>query len=242
MPRGKWLASLFQSSTRAESPVFFRLWTKGAISVSTATAEPNTDLEDKVEAVAEEATAWRMKLGVDVRDIGPCKKHVRVKVPEADIKYIRNFVLDTMKGSASVPGFRPGKAPKEIVAKKFAREIFVVGGSPGGAFEKLLAQGLADQAHVQRAIVLRPSEIAAHRHRLAVDRGHVFVGLAKGVAQDRGPRDHQPAIAPGPRRMDAAELPVEGQAVPPHRNAVLSVVPRRPDRIVALWGHRGIFE
>ncbi len=91
--------------------------------MSTATAEPNTDLEDKVETVAEESAAWRMTLGVDVRDIGPCKKHVRVKVPEADIKYIRNFVLDTMKGNAAVPGFRPGKAPKEIVAKKFAREL-----------------------------------------------------------------------------------------------------------------------
>ena len=29
---------------------------------------------------------------------------MRVKVPEADIKYIRNFVLDTMKDKAAVPG------------------------------------------------------------------------------------------------------------------------------------------
>ena len=64
-----------------------------------------------------------MTLGVDVRDIGPCKKHVRVKVPEADIKHIRDFVLDQMKSRAAVPGFRPGKAPREIVAKKFGREL-----------------------------------------------------------------------------------------------------------------------
>ena len=73
--------------------------------------------------VKEEAPAWRMTLGVDVRDIGPCKKHVRVKVPEADIKHIRDFVLDQMKSRAAVPGFRPGKAPREIVAKKFGREL-----------------------------------------------------------------------------------------------------------------------
>lgn len=66
---------------------------------------------------------WRMTLGVDVKDIGPCKKHVRVKVPGDDISYIRKFVLDTMKSKAAVPGFRPGRAPSDIVAKKFAREL-----------------------------------------------------------------------------------------------------------------------
>ncbi len=66
---------------------------------------------------------WRMTLGVDVKDIGPCKKHVRVKVPAGDISHIRNFVLDQMKSKAAVPGFRPGKAPNDIVAKRFAREL-----------------------------------------------------------------------------------------------------------------------
>ncbi len=73
--------------------------------------------------VKEEPAAWRMTLGVDVRDIGPCKKHVRVKVSESDIRHIRDFVLDQMKSRAAVPGFRPGKAPRDIVAKKFGREL-----------------------------------------------------------------------------------------------------------------------
>lgn len=64
-----------------------------------------------------------MTLGVDVKDIGPCKKHVKVKVPQTDIAYIRNFVLDEMKSKAAVPGFRPGKAPKDIIAKRFSREL-----------------------------------------------------------------------------------------------------------------------
>ena len=90
-------------------------------------AEPETTTVESADVpaapVKEEAAAWRMTLGVDVRDIGPCKKHVRVKVPEADIKHIRDFVLDQMKSRAAVPGFRPGKAPREIVAKKFGREL-----------------------------------------------------------------------------------------------------------------------
>ena len=90
-------------------------------------AEPETTTVESADVPAapmkEGAAAWRMTLGVDVRDIGPCKKHVRVKVPEADIKHIRDFVLDQMKSRAAVPGFRPGKAPREIVAKKFGREL-----------------------------------------------------------------------------------------------------------------------
>ena len=94
--------------------------------MSTAT-EPEITTAESADVpatpVKEESAAWKMTLGVDVRDIGPCKKHVRVKVPEADIKHIRNFVLDQMKSRAAVPGFRPGKAPREIVAKKFGREL-----------------------------------------------------------------------------------------------------------------------
>lgn len=90
-------------------------------------AEPETTTAESADVPAtpakEEPVAWKMTLGVDVRDIGPCKKHVRVKVPEADIKHIRSFVLDQMKARAAVPGFRPGKAPHDIVAKRFGREL-----------------------------------------------------------------------------------------------------------------------
>ena len=91
-----------------------------------AEQEPTTAESADVPATetkAEVAAAWRMTLGVDVRDIGPCKKHVKVKVPQDDISHIRNFVLDEMKSKAAVPGFRPGKAPKDIIAKRFAREL-----------------------------------------------------------------------------------------------------------------------
>ncbi|HLQ46917.1 MAG TPA: trigger factor family protein, partial [Planctomycetaceae bacterium] len=90
-------------------------------------AEPETTTAESADVPAtekpEEIPAWRMTLGVDVHDVGPCKKHVRVKVPEGDIKHIRDFVLDDMKSKAAVPGFRPGKAPRDVVAKRFGREL-----------------------------------------------------------------------------------------------------------------------
>src|SRR2546426_344851 len=90
-------------------------------------AEPETTTAESADVPAtekpEEIPAWQMTLGVDVHDVGPCKKHVRVKVPEGDIKHIRDFVLDDMKSKAAVPGFRPGKAPRDVVAKRFGREL-----------------------------------------------------------------------------------------------------------------------
>jgi trigger factor len=95
--------------------------------VSTVAEQEPTTAESAdapaAEAQPEAAPAWRMTLGVDVKDIGPCKKHVKVKVPAADIAHIRDFVLDEMKSKAAVPGFRPGKAPKDIIAKRFGREL-----------------------------------------------------------------------------------------------------------------------
>lgn len=91
--------------------------------MSTVAEQEPTTAEPQATQPAEPAAGWRMTLDVKVHDAGPCKKHVHVKVPEADIKHIRDFVLDTMKDRAAVPGFRNGKAPKEIVAKRFAREL-----------------------------------------------------------------------------------------------------------------------
>ena len=90
-------------------------------------AEPETTTAESADVPAtekaEEIPVWHMTLGVDVHDVGPCKKQVRVKVPEGDIKHIRDFVLDEMKSKAAVPGFRPGKAPRDVVAKRFGREL-----------------------------------------------------------------------------------------------------------------------
>ena len=71
---------------------------------------------------AEEA-APRMALQVEIRDLGACRKHVSVTVPEADIATIRDEALGELSKKAQVPGFRVGKVPRGLLEKRFKTEI-----------------------------------------------------------------------------------------------------------------------
>lgn len=64
-----------------------------------------------------------MSLDVSIDDIGPCRKHVRVKVPQADIDHFRQEALDEVKETAAVPGFRPGRVPVKLIEKRYKKEI-----------------------------------------------------------------------------------------------------------------------
>jgi trigger factor len=71
----------------------------------------------------EEPGKVKLQQTVDVRDIGPCKKHIRVSVSREDIdsRFADHF-SELVKKSA-IRGFRPGKAPRRIIEKQFQREV-----------------------------------------------------------------------------------------------------------------------
>lgn len=72
---------------------------------------------------AEAATGFKMSLEVDIKNIGPCRKHIRVKVPQADIDHFRNEALKEVAETAAVPGFRSGHVPAKLVERRFKKEI-----------------------------------------------------------------------------------------------------------------------
>ncbi len=65
----------------------------------------------------------RMELSVKIEDIGPCKKHVRVSVPRTSIDATSASILEDYLVRASVPGFRIGHVPAELVKKRFKSEL-----------------------------------------------------------------------------------------------------------------------
>ena len=73
-------------------------------------------------AVAE-GGPYKMSLSVDIQAAGPCRKHVRVQVPRADIDHFFNDVVKDLVSSAAVPGFRQGRVPRSLVEKKFKKEV-----------------------------------------------------------------------------------------------------------------------
>src|SRR4051812_36899132 len=60
---------------------------------------------------------------VEIRDIGPCKKYVKVSVSRDDIDRLVDEQINELEGDAVVPGFRPGKAPREIVVRKYRKQV-----------------------------------------------------------------------------------------------------------------------
>jgi trigger factor len=60
---------------------------------------------------------------VDIKDAGPCLKHIKVTIPWDDIKDRLNKKFSEMMGDVQVPGYRPGKAPRKLIEKRFAKDV-----------------------------------------------------------------------------------------------------------------------
>ncbi|HEY0455893.1 MAG TPA: trigger factor [Verrucomicrobiae bacterium] len=62
-------------------------------------------------------------MNVTVENLAPCKKLVRFEVEPAGVETAFDEMTKEFLREASVPGFRPGKAPKDMVLKKYEKEI-----------------------------------------------------------------------------------------------------------------------
>lgn len=78
--------------------------------------------EDDVET-AEAPAKYRLTLDVEMKSIGPCKKHVRIRIPRVDIEHFQQEAVKEVSGSAAVPGFRVGHVPVKLVERRFKKEL-----------------------------------------------------------------------------------------------------------------------
>ena len=60
---------------------------------------------------------------VEIEDAGPGSKKLRVTVPRDRITSHSDRTFGEVRGTASLPGFRPGKAPKHLVEKRFGKAM-----------------------------------------------------------------------------------------------------------------------
>jgi trigger factor len=62
-------------------------------------------------------------VNVTVETLAPCRKLLRVEVDAQAVDEAFAAVTKDFQKQASLPGFRPGKAPRELVAKKYEADI-----------------------------------------------------------------------------------------------------------------------
>jgi trigger factor len=64
-----------------------------------------------------------MSVVVSQRDVGPCRKQLTIEVPAPAVEAETERVLQDLGSRARVPGFRKGRIPKEILRRRFAKDI-----------------------------------------------------------------------------------------------------------------------
>jgi trigger factor len=62
-------------------------------------------------------------VNVTVENLAPCKKLVRVEVEAQKVDETFDTITKQFQREANLPGFRPGKAPREMVVRKYSKDI-----------------------------------------------------------------------------------------------------------------------
>lgn len=59
----------------------------------------------------------------ELKEISPTKKQIDVEIPAADVRAVYDRISDNYARAATVPGFRPGHAPRAVVRSRFKDQI-----------------------------------------------------------------------------------------------------------------------
>jgi trigger factor len=80
--------------------------------------------DDSPETAVDAQTPKRkLEIGVSITDVGPCKKHLKITIPRSEIERQYEESLDNLRKEAVVPGFRLGRAPRQLVVKRFRKQV-----------------------------------------------------------------------------------------------------------------------
>src|SRR5207245_880751 len=60
---------------------------------------------------------------VELRDVGPCKKHIKVTVDRSSIDALMDKKFSELVVDTPVAGFRAGEAAREIIERRFRKEV-----------------------------------------------------------------------------------------------------------------------
>ena len=81
---------------------------------STATSKSKSEIEQP---------NHKMALSVDVTECGPCRKRVKVTIPESDLVLTKKRLLKDYAAKTNLPGFRIGRVPESIVQSRFQAQL-----------------------------------------------------------------------------------------------------------------------
>lgn len=87
--------------------------------MSTAPPAPDMDTTDSLPSADEDSLGTR----AEIETLGPCKLKIQAEVPAEKVAELLDRNLRDLASSITLPGFRPGKVPKALVAKRYGKEV-----------------------------------------------------------------------------------------------------------------------
>ena len=84
---------------------------------------PQEGTDEQADAPASDEEETLLSLDVEVNEPSACERHVVVKIAPEDIDRYKDDAYKEMMPTAQVPGFRPGRAPRKLVEKRFRGEV-----------------------------------------------------------------------------------------------------------------------
>src|SRR5581483_1578873 len=73
-----------------------------------------------------ESKTWKgLFVNVTIENLAPCKKLLRVEIGPKEVDEAFDSMIKDFQRQAALPGFRPGKAPRDMVAKRYEKDIQV---------------------------------------------------------------------------------------------------------------------
>jgi len=85
-------------------------------------SEATVSVTDEPEK-SESAPKVKLEIEVAITDAGPCKKHLKITIPRSEIERQYEQSLDKLLQDAMVPGFRQGRAPRQLVVKRYRKQV-----------------------------------------------------------------------------------------------------------------------
>ena len=80
----------------------------------------NTDTTDAPEVTGE---TKKLQLTIDVKEVSACERHITVTIPREEIERYYQKQFDELAPKAEVPGFRQGRAPRNLIEAKFRKQV-----------------------------------------------------------------------------------------------------------------------
>jgi trigger factor len=85
--------------------------------------EPDELATTEASAEGEAQPKRKLDLEVEINTTGPCKKHIKVTIAHSEVERQFNDSLVDLRKGAAMPGFRPGRAPRVLVQKRYRKEV-----------------------------------------------------------------------------------------------------------------------